>query len=62
MDEAIKTRDFLKEIGVEVKLDSKVAKALGHMQMPACTDCRRGQANNQEQFKKLVEEVLHPAK
>ncbi|PIP93306.1 MAG: hypothetical protein COW00_09670 [Bdellovibrio sp. CG12_big_fil_rev_8_21_14_0_65_39_13] len=62
VDEAIKTRDFLKEIGVEVKLDSKVAKALGHMQMPACTDCRRGQANNQEQFKKLVEEVLHPAK
>lgn len=60
--EAIKTRDFLNEIGAEVELDSKVKKAFSKMQHKACSDCTRGQVNQQEKFKDLVNEVINPSK
>lgn len=58
VDEAIKTRDFLKEIGVNVELDSNVKKALKNMKLPKCGNCRGTQNENQAIFDTLMKEAL----
>lgn len=62
INEAINTRDFLNEIGIEVSLDKKVRKAFSKMQHNDCSDCNRGQAKEQKRFKDFVNEVLNPSK
>ncbi len=62
VDEAISTRDFLIEIGAEVSLDKRINKAFNKMQLKDCSSCTRGQAAEQEKFKKLVDQVINPSK
>lgn len=62
VEEAIKTREFLTEIGAKVELDSKVKKALSKMQHKSCNDCRRGQATELKKFKNQIDEILNPKK
>ncbi|MFT6070210.1 MAG: hypothetical protein ACJAT2_001937 [Bacteriovoracaceae bacterium] len=62
VNEAINTRSFLREIGIEAQLDKKISKAFSKMQHISCSDCRRGQVKENQRFKNLINEVLNPSK